>query len=348
MAFPPAGIHATGAVLAIALFATASHAQDMAPMTQPATPPAVATVPPADCPLGQVRDPAMKMCMAPPARCKPAVMVRINQFLAYSATSGPRGQQRVTGPGAWMLMIDKDLLPRNRFSVSVMGSLEQYTVGSIGTPQLLQTENLDAMHAHDTLMAVEFRDTIKLGAANEAKQASSDEVDPVAEAEIFLAYGRDAQAEELLKEALQTSPGRHEIHLKLLQIYVNRKDASAFEKVARDLQQATGGKGNIWDQASVLGYQIDPGNSRYAAGKSAAGATTSTLATSSASAENVDFNVGTGQEESMAPTRGSSTTRCCLESPCFEALSAQFPVSPEGEMRLSLFRETHLLKSDSL
>ncbi|MEO7504450.1 MAG: hypothetical protein ABIT69_04625 [Sphingomicrobium sp.] len=167
MAFPPAGIHATGAVLAIALFATASHAQDMAPMAQPATPSAVATVPPADCPLGQVRDPAMKMCMAPPARRKPAVMVRINQFLAYSATSGPRGQQRVTGPGAWMLMIDKDLSPRNRFSVSVMGSLEQYTVGSIGTPQLLQTENLDAMHAHDTLMAVEFRDTIKLGAAND-------------------------------------------------------------------------------------------------------------------------------------------------------------------------------------
>ena len=140
--------------------------------------------------------------------------------------------------------------------------------------------------------------TSKLGAGNDAKQASSDEVDPVAEAEIFLAYGRDAQAEELLKEALQTSPHRHEIHLKLLQIYANRKDAAAFEKVARDLQQATDGKGSIWDQACVLGYQIDPGNSRYAAGKSAAGATTSSLVTSSASAENVDFNVGTGQEES--------------------------------------------------
>ncbi len=140
--------------------------------------------------------------------------------------------------------------------------------------------------------------TSKPGAGNEAKQASSDEVDPVAEAEIFLAYGRDAQAEELLKEALQTSPHRHEIHLKLLQIYANRKDVAAFEKVARDLQQATDGKGRIWDQACVLGYQIDPGNSRYAAGKSAAGATTSSLVTSSASAENVDFNVGTGQEES--------------------------------------------------
>ena len=108
----------------------------------------------------------MMMCLAVAAKQKPAVMIRINQFLVYSATSGPRGQKRLTGPGAWMLMIDKDLSPYNSLHVSVMGSLEQLTVGSIGTPQLLQSENIDAMHAHDTLMAVEFRDTIKLGAAN--------------------------------------------------------------------------------------------------------------------------------------------------------------------------------------
>ena len=76
----------------------------------------------------------------------------------------------------------------------------------------------------------------------------------------------------LLKEALESSPKRYEIHLKLLQIYANRKDAKSFEKVARDLQQATGGAGEIWDQAVALGYQVDPENARYAAGKSAAGA----------------------------------------------------------------------------
>ena len=146
--------------------AALAAAQAMPPMTDMAKPPVLTAVPPAKCPLGQQMDPVMAMCMAAPAKPKPAVMIRINQFLAYSATSGPRGQERVTGPGAWMLMIDKDLSPRNSFNVSVMGSLERLTVGSIGTPQLLQTENLDAMHAHDTLMAVEFRDTIKLGAAN--------------------------------------------------------------------------------------------------------------------------------------------------------------------------------------
>ncbi|MEO8156759.1 MAG: FimV/HubP family polar landmark protein, partial [Betaproteobacteria bacterium] len=136
-----------------------------------------------------------------------------------------------------------------------------------------------------------------------AEKQSSDEVDPVAEAEIFLAYGRDAQAEELLKEALERSPNRHDVHLKLLQIYANRRDAKSFEKVARELQQATGGAGDIWDQAVVLGYQIDPNNARYAAGKSAAGAAAvaTAAAVTSAGAENVDFNIG-GSEDSQATT----------------------------------------------
>jgi pilus assembly protein FimV len=95
----------------------------------------------------------------------------------------------------------------------------------------------------------------------------AEEVDPLAEAEIYLAYGRDGQAEEILKEALQTQPRRFEIHLKLLEIFAKRKDVPAFDTVARTLQQATGGQGEIWAQAARLGYQIDPSNPRYAAGK---------------------------------------------------------------------------------
>ncbi|MEO5612416.1 MAG: hypothetical protein ABIT68_06620 [Sphingomicrobium sp.] len=144
----------------------AAAAQTMPPIADMAEPPSPAATPPAKCPIGQQLDPAMAMCMTTPAKPKPAATIRINQFLAHSATSGPRGHERVTGPGAWMLAVEKDLSPRNTLHVSVMGSLEQLTVGSIGTPQLLQTENLDAMHSHDTLMAVEFRDTIKLGTSN--------------------------------------------------------------------------------------------------------------------------------------------------------------------------------------
>jgi pilus assembly protein FimV len=65
--------------------------------------------------------------------------------------------------------------------------------------------------------------------APSASQLDTNEVDPVAEADVYIAYGRDAQAEEILKEALRTHPERHAVRLKLLEIYVTRKDARAFE-----------------------------------------------------------------------------------------------------------------------
>jgi pilus assembly protein FimV len=108
-----------------------------------------------------------------------------------------------------------------------------------------------------------------MAAAARAAQTAqiAEEVDPLAEAEIYLAYGRDGQAEEILKEALQNQPRRHEIHLKLLEIYAKRKDLAAFDPIARDLQQSTGSKGEVWQQAVRLGYQLDPTNPRYLAGK---------------------------------------------------------------------------------
>ena len=100
-------------------------------------------------------------------KSKSPFMLQINQFVVYSHTAGPRGQSRVTGPGTWMLMYDRDLAPRNHLSVSLMASPEQLTVGDKGTPQLLQTENIDSMHAHDTIMALEFRDVIALGSGGD-------------------------------------------------------------------------------------------------------------------------------------------------------------------------------------
>ncbi len=94
-------------------------------------------------------------------------MLQINQFAVYSHTTGPRGESRVTGPGSWMLMYNHDLTPGNQLRVSIMASPEQLTVGDKGTPQLLQTENIDNMHAHDTIMALEFRDVISIGSGGD-------------------------------------------------------------------------------------------------------------------------------------------------------------------------------------
>lgn len=92
----------------------------------------------------------------------------------------------------------------------------------------------------------------------------TDEVDPIAEADVYMAYGRDAQAEEILKDALVKDPSRQEIRMKLLDIYAARKDKIAFEEVAADIYAATDGKGPLWEQAAYLGNNLDPGNALYA------------------------------------------------------------------------------------
>ena len=88
----------------------------------------------------------------------------------------------------------------------------------------------------------------------------TDEVDPVAEADVYMAYGRDAQAEEILLEAKQKEPGRHAIHLKLLEIYLARADAKPFLSLAQELSAATGGVGPEWEKAASMGRQLAPEN----------------------------------------------------------------------------------------
>lgn len=93
----------------------------------------------------------------------------------------------------------------------------------------------------------------------------TNDVDPIAEAEVYMAYGRDAQAEEILKEAMSKDPARHEIQLKLLEIYAGRKNAAAFETLAAELYAATSGRGPVWEKAAELGRGLDPANPLYAA-----------------------------------------------------------------------------------
>src|SRR5258708_35970412 len=91
----------------------------------------------------------------------------------------------------------------------------------------------------------------------------TEEIDPIAEADVYMAYGRDAQAEEILKDALAKDSSRQAVRVKLLEIYANRKDARAFESAANELRSATGGRGAEWEKAASLGLSIDPTNPLY-------------------------------------------------------------------------------------
>jgi pilus assembly protein FimV len=77
-------------------------------------------------------------------------------------------------------------------------------------------QSVDTSEANVSIMPSSMYQESQLDLANE--------LDPVAEAEVYLAYGKDVPAEEILKEGLQQTPKRVAIHLKLLAIW---KDADA-------------------------------------------------------------------------------------------------------------------------
>ena len=92
------------------------------------------------------------------------------------------------------------------------------------------------------------------------------DVDPVAEADVYLAYGRDLQAEEILKEALRTTPNRVAIYAKLMEIYAKRRDIKAFEVIALQAFDLTGGEGPEWAYIGEMGRTLDPANVLYQPG----------------------------------------------------------------------------------
>ncbi len=91
-------------------------------------------------------------------------------------------------------------------------------------------------------------------------------VDPVAVADVYRAYGRDLQAEEILKEAMRTNPERMAVRTKLLEVYAKRRDTKGFELLAGQLFSLTKGSGADWEKAQVMGLQIDPENPLYQPG----------------------------------------------------------------------------------
>jgi len=139
----------------------------------------------------------------------------------------------------------------------------------------------------------------------------TDEVDPIAEAEVYLAYGRDEQAEEILKDAIVKDPVRQELKAKLLEIYFQRNDAAAFETLAEELYAALEGKGGkIWDKAEEMGRKLSPSNPMFRGGKPAARTATgaTTLLVSDTMSESARDNMLSTHEMDLAHSASASST----------------------------------------
>ena len=158
-----------------------------------------------------------------------------------------------------------------------------------------------------------------------AGELDANEVDPVAEADVYIAYGRDAQAEEILKEALRTQPERHAVRTKLLEIYAARKDVRSFDMMASELFGMTKGQGEDWAHAASMGAALDPDNPLYAGAKVPASMMpTATIAGAAVAADSVDFESLLATTHQHGLSSGASTA-----SPSFDQ-NQRLPVSTEA------------------
>ena len=109
-----------------------------------------------------------------------------------------------------------------------------------------------------------------------AIQTEDSEVDPLTEADVFMAYGRYEAAEERLQEAIEQEPGRKELKLKLLELYSTTQNSGAFENLAEEFYASLGGNAEDdpdWQKVVAMGKDLAPNNPLFAAGAAAAAAT---------------------------------------------------------------------------
>jgi len=171
----------------------------------------------------------------------------------------------------------------------------------------------------------------------------TNDVDPIAEAEVYMAYGRDAQAEEILKEAMVKDPNRHEIQLKLLEIYAARKNLIAFETLAGELYAGIGGQASpLWEKVAEMGRALDPNNPLYGKQDGGARAIAGSAAVAAVAAAAVDMAEPTQglieaevPEEDLTPDLDFGVNEVIApseaENPAAEALSVQAEVTPSAE-----------------
>ncbi len=99
----------------------------------------------------------------------------------------------------------------------------------------------------------------------DALQEETGEVDPAAEADVYIAYGRYQQAENLITQALEKSPDRADLQFKLLEIYFTTRNISSFVGLAEKMQ--SNGVPTLdpatWSRVQSMGRELAPSNDLF-------------------------------------------------------------------------------------
>lgn len=239
------------------LSAAAAPPAASAPESAPAPQPPAAETVPASPPEPPAAEPAPPVVAAPPA----------------PATPPPPATLPAAEPSFMDTLLGNPWLPAASAAlIALLAGLGVYRLRRRRQEAEADSSFLESRLQADSFFGasggqqVDTQDTAVAGTPMDytaSQLNAADDVDPVAEADVYLAYGRDLQAEEILKEALESHPERAAIYLKLLEIYAKRRDTANFQTFATILHTLTQGQGESWERACELGRGIDPGNAFY-------------------------------------------------------------------------------------
>ncbi|MCL7419362.1 MAG: fimbrial protein FimV [Methylobacter sp.] len=128
-------------------------------------------------------------------------------------------------------------------SMPIVEENASYNVGTVGESSFLSEFTPSDFGAFDT---------------------EQSEIDPISEADVYLAYGRYQQAEELMRHAINDQPDRDECKLKLLEIFYANENKQAFESYAGELA-AEGKKDepDFWAKVIEMGSEICPDSALF-------------------------------------------------------------------------------------
>ncbi len=186
----------------------------------------------------------------------------------------------------------------------------------------LQDADLSGKQAEPQAQVEELDAPDSTGIAVSDSAAGSDdsEDDPLTEVNVYLAYERYDQAEELVRSAIGQYPDRHEYKLRLLEVFYAAKDLGNFESSARELQDAVGADNQLLSEARKMWQDMSPGRELFSEAESTV-----------PEDQDVLFDVTGGDVDSPATVPGSSLGDTDDSSSVDFDLGFEAPATAEGD-----------------
>ena len=247
------------------------------PETTQETPPETAVVMPPETPVEPVATvaPEPPKALPPPPPPSPSLIETALESLPVDPVL------LGAGVGGLLVILGGAALWRRRRNTDDAEDMGELDVGTLDDSDLLYDEDGEPYLPDDAgeesaiaeLEGMDLSDEqaepqVQAAAGELTETAQSDaagdsEDDPLTEVNVYLAYERYDQAEELVRSAIAQYPDRHEYKLRLLEVSYAAKDLGNFESGARELQDAVGADSPFMAEAQKMWQDMSPGRELF-------------------------------------------------------------------------------------